>query len=378
MKHSVNRQGCKVTPEAAIEFTKTSVLLTYIWSPPSAKKVRFMLFRIFMYTSVFFSVIFILSLTMSIIKYFDNLLIVMKSMAVLCGVTNFVAKVIIVRIYCKEFEQIELTLKDFVKNANESERVILQKYVNKCWKFQFLVTCGSYVTTTLIMLGPLVLPQKFPTDAVYPFPVENKIVSCIVYLHQSIIGYHCSAAIILDCQMALFLWYLCARFESLGLEIKNVTNYQELCYIIRKHQSLLVYAEEVTRPIHAVVFSTVTITKFIMICGAFFLLSDEPIAGKIQFGIMVMSTTLNIYTSIWPADCLLDISSKLITNEIYDMCWTWTQQMRKLCLLLIRRTQQPVVIKIPGLLETLSNQYYSSFLSAAVSGFTALRVIVNS
>lgn len=104
MKHSVKRQGFKVTPEAAIEFTRTSVLLTYIWSPPSANKVRFMLFKIFMYTSVFFSIIFILSLLLSVIKYFDNLLIVMKSMAVLCGVTNFVAKVIIVRIYCKEFE----------------------------------------------------------------------------------------------------------------------------------------------------------------------------------------------------------------------------------------------------------------------------------
>lgn len=34
--------------------------------------------------------------------------------------------------------------------------------------------------------------------------------------------------------------------------------------------------------------------------------------------------------------------------------------MRKSCLLFIRRTQKPVMIKIPGLLETLSNVYYSS------------------
>lgn len=82
-------------------------------------------------------------------------------------------------------------------------------------------------------------------------------------------------------------------------------------------------------------FSTVSVTKIGMIFGGVFLISvkiflnlkkiiftiwynyiyyilfnnkqDEPLAVKIQFGIMVISTTVNIYVCTWAADYLITI-----------------------------------------------------------------------
>nr|WGO81829.1 olfactory receptor 164 [Microplitis mediator] len=374
MKHSGNSREFKVTPEKAVQFTKITVFLTCAWPPSNESR----LFKLFIYSSVFLSFALFLPLVVSIIEYHDNFFIVMKSVIFICGITNYVTKVITVRIYRKEFQQLGSAVDDFIDKASVSEKQVLQKYIDKCWKFQLFMTCSYYMTTTGIIIGPLVLPQKFPTDAVYPFPVDNSIISLIVYLHQCIVGYQCSAGMALDCQAALFIWYLSAKFELLISETKNVVTYNELRHYIKKHQDLLTYAEELIRPTRVMAFSTVSVTKIGMIFGGVFLISDEPLAVKIQFGIMVMSTTVNIYVCTWAADYLITISSSTLSDEIFSTTWMHGPKLRKLWLIVLHRAQKPVVIKIPGLLKTLSNEYYSAFLSAAFSCFATIRVVVNS
>lgn len=136
-------------------------------------------------------------------------------------------------------QKLQLTVTNFVENAGKVDRKIIQKFVNKCWKFQLFVTFGTYMASTAFILGPLVQPQKFPTDAVYPFSTENFLVASIVYLHQILVGYQCSAGVAVDSQMAIYLWYLCVRFEGLILQMDYVENQHQLAQFIRNHQSLL-------------------------------------------------------------------------------------------------------------------------------------------
>ncbi|XP_074112969.1 uncharacterized protein LOC141536389, partial [Cotesia typhae] len=206
-----------------------------------------------------------------------------------------------------ELQKLQLTIKNFIANADKFERKILQKYVNKCWKFQLFVTIGSYFTTTIFLLGPLILPQKFPTAAAYPFSIENSIVAVMVYLQQSIGGYLAAAAVVLDCQMAVYLWYLCARFEGLILQMDYVEDQDQLRQFIKKHQFLLLFINETIPSIRAVVFSTVTINKFIMTCAAVILISDEAFIEKFQCAVIVVFTALNVYTFIRPADRLIQL-----------------------------------------------------------------------
>lgn len=126
-----------------------------------------------------------------------------------------------------------------MQSANNEEKAVLQKYVNRCWKFQGCMTCCYYLSALCVLIGPLILPQKLPSDAVYPFPVDIPFVTFLVYLHQCIVGFQCSAAMALDCQAALFIWYIGARFEMLATQTKNVQNQQTLCIYIEKYQKLL-------------------------------------------------------------------------------------------------------------------------------------------
>lgn len=137
------------------------------------------------------------------------------------------------------FQELGSIVDQFVDKANDQEKIVMQKLIDKCWKFQFFMTCSYYLTTTAILIGPLVLPQKFPTDAIYPFSVENPVVSRIVYFHQCFVGYQCSAGMALDCQAALFIWFLSAKFELLGAKSKSVVNHDQLCHFVKKHQDLL-------------------------------------------------------------------------------------------------------------------------------------------
>ncbi|CAD6202086.1 GSCOCT00013803001.3-RA-CDS [Cotesia congregata] len=361
------RRGFIVTPETAIRFTETSVFLTCIFAPKRADKLRLFLFRVLMIASVLLTVTFFLSLLLSILENLDKLVVVIKSLTFMSSLVNYVIKVVIVRIYCNNFKRLQWSVKNFIENADKFERKIIQKYVDECWKFQLFVTIGSYFTTTGFLLGPLVLPQKFPTEAVYPFSTENTLVTVIVYLQQSIGGYQAAAAVVLDCQMAVYLWYLCVRFEGLILQMDHVEDHLQLIIEIQdfylnfqRFLSTCRFVDETIPSIRAVVFSTVTINKFIMICAAVVLISGEGSIEKLQCGVIVIFTALNIYTFIRPADRLIELTSYGMSNKVFNSFWTLNQKMRKTCLLIIHRTQYPVLIRIPGFLETVSNQYYSS------------------
>ncbi|XP_034942901.1 uncharacterized protein [Chelonus insularis] len=206
------------------------------------------------------------------------------------------------------------------------------------------MTCSYYLTTVGVLIGPLILPQKFPTDAVYPFPVEHPIVKCLVYLHQCIVGFQCSAGMALDCQIALFLWYLGARYEILASKGKNITSIKSFHAFIEEHQDLLSCTNEIIHPIKVITLATVISTRIGMIFG----------------GIVLVS------------------SSTLMSDKIFETCFYQTPIMRTKWCFIIQRTQKPVIIKVSGIFNALSYEFYSTFLSTAFSYFTALRVLVKS
>ncbi|KAH0553543.1 hypothetical protein KQX54_002089 [Cotesia glomerata] len=329
----------KVTPEKAIEFTKLSVILTFTWPP---KNNQFW-FRVLMCTSTSLSLLLIWPLVLSIIEHRNNLLIVIKSVIVIGGILNYVGKVIVVRIYQNELQYLNSSLEEFVANANAKERKTLQKYVNKCWKFQFFLTCFFFVMVTAIAAGPALLPQKFPTDAIYPFSVEHPIVAGIVYLHQCLIGYQCFCAMVLDCQAALFIWFISVKFDLLIAETKTVVTRRQFRRYIQKYQNLLRYAEVMIAPTRILALSTVLATKQGIIISGIFLIS----------------------------------SSKSLSDEIFGLTWKHDSKTRVLWSIVLHQAQKPVAINISGLLNTLSNEYYSALLSAAFSAFATIRAAVN-
>ncbi|KAK0158658.1 hypothetical protein PV328_009634 [Microctonus aethiopoides] len=300
----------------------------------------------------------------------------MKSAILISGVINFIVKTIIVRIHREKFQKIDMEMNEYIINANEEELTVLQKYVNKCWIFQGYMTCSYYLISIGVITGPLFLPQKFPCDAVYPFPIDSIIISTIVYLHQSIVGFQCSAGMALDCQAALFLWYISARLEILAKQTKNIDNFKNLRSFIKIHQNILSSADEVIYAIRFIFLTTIFMTKIGMIFGAIILLSNQPMLVKLQFTVLVISASMSIFVCIWPAEKLINVSGNFMTRNIFHVSSTHSPAMRKLWLSVIRRTQTPITIKVVGFMDALSYEFFSSFLSTVFSYFTALRVAV--
>ncbi|CAD6202088.1 GSCOCT00002937001.3-RA-CDS, partial [Cotesia congregata] len=353
-------------------FTKLSVILTFTWPP---KNNQFW-FRALMCINILLSLLLIWPLVLSIIKYRNNLLIVIKSVIVIGGLSNYY--IIVVRIYQKELQQLNSSLEEFVANANANERKTLQKYINKCWKFQFFLTCCIFVMVTAFTVGPAWLPQKFPSDAIYPFSVEHPIVAGIVYMHQCLIAYQSFEGMVLDCQAALFIWFISVKFDlnSISLHSKipkfvEVINFNLIFLLI-----FIRYAKIMIAPTRILALFTVFITKLGIIISGIFLISNTLLAVKIQFGLMALSMIINLYVCIWPANYLLTISSKSLSDEIFGLTWKHDSKTRVLWTIVLRQAQKPVAINVPGLLDTLSNEYYSTLFSAAFSAFATIRVAV--
>jgi hypothetical protein len=132
-------------------------------------------------------------------------------------------------------------MENFIQCSNDADKQILMKYVLQC-KFPHIgITILSYATSLAFIIGTFFGPNLFPTDAVYPFPVNNTYIIIFIYLLQSLTALETSAAILIDCLVAVLIWFVSARLEMLALSISNCNNHEELKACIKQHQNLLRY-----------------------------------------------------------------------------------------------------------------------------------------
>lgn len=137
-----------------------------------------------------------------------------------------------------KLQELIYEMDDYFKAAKPHERVILQNYVDRCATLHSTLTIAYYFTTAAVACGPFVLPQSFPTHAVYPFPIDSTLVFIAVYIHQAFVGFQCSTGLTLDCQSAMLLWFTGARFQILA---DSAASIDKLTFhdFVKEHQHLL-------------------------------------------------------------------------------------------------------------------------------------------
>jgi len=127
----------------------------------------------------------------------------------------------------------------FCKQADYEAHKILQRYIDNHKYVYGIYTVWCYVTAIGVICGPIILPQKFPTDAKYPFPVEEHPLKIIIYLHQTLVGLQVAAGMCIDCNIATLLFYSAARLEILAQKFRKVMNEYELNKYIKLHNEIL-------------------------------------------------------------------------------------------------------------------------------------------
>ena len=186
-------------------------------------------------------------------------------------------------------------MENFLSKAEPFERSILQRYVDRCSKFYGFVTICVYLACFGFIIEPIILTQVFPTDTIYPFAVEFHPVYEIIYIQQAVAIFHIAAALSVDNQIAILLWFTSARFEMVGDEVQNAINDDDLRCCISKHQEVLDYAKDVTRATRIIAMATITTTTIGIICGGLTLIS---VSRDVRFNMEILRSIEDVKSCI--------------------------------------------------------------------------------
>nr|QNL15057.1 olfactory receptor 113 [Aulacocentrum confusum] len=152
---------------------------------------------------------------------------------------------IVSKLQWKKFQFLFEEMENYICKASLEERSVFVYYANHFGFIHIAYSILIFLAALNVIVGPIFLSQSLPCDVEYPFNVDQHPVVDIIYFLQSVQLCQCSSSVAVDCQMATLLWYLIARFEILGIDVKSVKNAYEFGCWIDKHQNLLRHAEEV-------------------------------------------------------------------------------------------------------------------------------------
>ncbi|XP_034942903.1 odorant receptor 22c-like, partial [Chelonus insularis] len=367
-----------ITPEAALKFTKTSVYLVCSWPlSVAASKRDQILMKIRWWIVLIFLLFLLLPLLNGIYSYHHDTLIMVKAICMSSACGQAILKIITCRKQTSRFQILLQEIEDFMKNANLREKEYLKKYINRAAFFHIFVTISIWLVCFDFIIEPIILGQKFPTDVAYPFSIDNQYLHISLYLHQVISLFFIAAALSIDFQVAILLWFTALKLETLGYYFENVSNEKELRYCIRKHQHMLWYANQVKNAVKYVALSTVLTTTIGIVCGCLTLISHQPLSVKLRVGNIVINAAVELFIYAWPANNLIQMS-QIISSNVYHCNWYGkSTKMMKTVSYVIQRSQKPITIYISGFIPDISLQYYTSFLSTTFSYFTTMRILLS-
>ncbi|KAK2582486.1 hypothetical protein KPH14_004789 [Odynerus spinipes] len=353
----------KATPEMALLFTKISVGLASSWPPaPNSTRFRALSFDISWYALFTSGIFLLLPLLNAIYELREDYVLMSKSICLFCAVVQVLVKMIFSRLQRTQFQALFFEMENFFSNANKQERVILQRSVDKCKFLHVSYTMGCYLTAVIVVCGPLYASQSLPTDAKYPFPIDRQPLQTIIFLHQTLVGFQASSGLNIDCQVALLLWYVGAKYEILSEKLRGIRNEKELNACLVKHQEIIKHTDQVKNVVKYLILTIVTTTNVVIIFGGLNIVNQQPFAIKIQSIVMVVSAGAELFICAWPADNLITMSSN-ISWDIYDSNWLLANpKTRRKILQCIMRSQKPESVHIGSVLPALSLQYYASIL----------------
>ncbi|XP_015182349.1 PREDICTED: odorant receptor 43a-like isoform X1 [Polistes dominula] len=366
----------KISPEKAIVFLKVSVSLTGCWPTSSKTYSRINLFELLWYILFANNLFLLFPLINAIYENRSDTILLTKSICLACAVAQITLKMILCRRERFRLQSLLLDLENSCKTDNKEEKIILQKYTDKCKYVHAIYTSLCYLTAIIVICSPLYTNQKFPTNAKYPFPVDHSPIREIIFLHQSLVGLQVSAGMCIDCKLAALLWYVAVKFELLSRDIREFKNMQELNACITRHQEVLRYAGETKDVILYLVLTTILTTTMGTIFAGLNIVDQQPLAVKVQYVFVVFVASAELFIYAWPADNLINVSSN-ISWDIYNSNWLKSSpSARRNLMQCIIRSQNPETIRVGKIKMPLSFQYYSSYLTSSFSYFTSLRAIL--
>ncbi|KAG7197283.1 hypothetical protein KM043_018405 [Ampulex compressa] len=349
---------------------------TCTWPPPPGAGIRELILRdVYCAISTLCMLTLIIPITLAIYFYRADLLVTLKAIAELMAVLDALVDIVWCRIVRLPLQNIIKSMKSFVNACEESEKEVLQQYIDRYFMFYSYLTFASYASGIAFICGPLFLSTKFPGEVWFPFSTEMLYRRCIIYILQSFVIMQTITSISVDFTISTMFWFSSARLNITCLQLRRVQNVDQLEKCIRLHQEIIEFVQEIQDAVQALLFKSNITMALTVISGALALLSNQPFAVSSQFITMILGACQKLYVVAWPANDLKEISQQ-VAWAAYDVPWIdRSAEMASNVAIMIQRSQKPLLISL-GILPPLSLEYYATFLKTIFSYFMTIRSLI--
>ncbi|TGZ56012.1 Odorant receptor 47b [Temnothorax longispinosus] len=160
-------------------------------------------------------------------------------------------------------------MKNFLLVSNDHEKIILQKYIDRYAVFSIFVIICYFLTIITFCCIPVFASKKFPSEGLYPFPIESPLMMFIIYATQVHTVVQCGLCVGIDFTFAVFFLYAAARLEMLCFEIQAAKNERHINSCIKKHQEIIKFVDETKNIVQCCLFMTIIVMAVAAVCGTF-------------------------------------------------------------------------------------------------------------
>ncbi|KAL0125018.1 hypothetical protein PUN28_004271 [Cardiocondyla obscurior] len=292
--------------EKIIAFLKVDLMFACCWPlPTGVTKFQENCDKLFRLLCCLNGILMSISLIYTLSNKYDSTIFIMKVGSELSAFLQIPVQIALFTLQNDRLKIIVREMEHYIQQAKSEERNVFDQYINKCKLFYATTMCWITVTATVMIFGPLLLPQPFPIEVEYPFSVDKQPLKAIIYLHHAIAIYQSRVQVCSNVFVALLLWFVAARFEILSQKFQKISNISELIICVQLHQRLLRYANDVTVAVRYIVLSTIGFSTIAVIFSGLTFLSRQPLTIKTQFFTVGASALVEVFICTWPADYLL-------------------------------------------------------------------------
>ncbi|XP_043589150.1 uncharacterized protein LOC122570641 [Bombus pyrosoma] len=354
-------------------------MFTCTWpiDPNSSKKQIF--FRNVRWSFAILNVIFLtISLVFAIFHFRHDIPILMKTASEVTALLEVLFDLILCRRNNAQLQVLTGKVKAFLEVASEHEIRAIERYMDRYKQF-LSVTAMGYITTAIsFSLAPFFSAQELPADGWLPFSTESLGIYCMVYVNQVYCIFQTAFCIGVDFTIAVLFSFSAARLDILRMKLRHVNNSDILVSCIKEHQEIIGFVEDTKATVETLLFKTNATMGSAVICGAFPLIYNQSLAVMSQYLSFVVSGCTRLYVISWPADDLKE-SSVQFAKSITDVQWLGKpKNMKSSMLIMMQRSQKPLLIRMSGLLPPLTLEYFANFITTVSSYFMAMRSMIES
>nr|XP_033339130.1 uncharacterized protein LOC117227739 [Megalopta genalis] len=386
-----------VTPETAITFVRFSISLICCWPLPAvATKTQVLCFRISKVLNILSVLGLFFPVLYALIHHDDDIVELTKKVIIVVGCVNVITQILLSSLqydrfqlnveeearssfgknhnFYDIFQRLVETITANFQNANFYERCVFQRYVDMYSKFYGLAVLWIYTIAVVFIFGSIFLPQPFPLLSEYPFRVDYEPLRTIIFVHQAIFSFQCSAAISINMFAALLLLYASARFEILMIDMRKATSVHALVECLEKFHMVTRIAKDIVEGTQFIALFTVLYSSVPIIFGGLNIIGRHAIVIKLQFLFLSWMSLMEVFMCVLPADNLINVSENTV-RSVYESKWYDQILDVQKTVLRILVPQVPIAISVKCVIPILSLEYYCSYVSHAVSLFTTLRLV---